>query len=837
MKATQIVVLALVALIAIGVCAIATILLVRGLPGEATPTAVVEITEAPAIPSNTPDTGTAVDETWDRIQAAGKIVVGTSVDYPPFESYVGEGQIDGFDIALMDEIGRRLGIQVEYRDIAFDGLSAALQVGQIDAAIAAISVTPDREAVVNFSNVYFVGEDAILARSDSNASIGTVADLAAYKLGVQRDTVYQSWVQQTLVDTGQMPAGNLLAYQRAEDAVRDLGQQRLDLVLLDAQPAEVATTAGDFKLVGRGLNQQRFAIALPIGATSLKAEIDQVLTELSNEGLMAELAKRYLNLEPEQILPTPTPTAQPAATSAPVATRTPGPAPSCVDAMAFVQHLTQGGEMQPGQTFTKGWQVRNSGTCTWDTNYRLDFASGQRMGGQAVAVTRQVAPGETYDFQVAMVAPLKPGDHQGIWQMHNAKNQAFGERLKVNVRTVPGPTPTVAPTQTPVAGISFTVDRTNIRQGECVTFSWSVQNVKEVYFYADGERWQDHGVTGQGSQRECPPVNTTYNLRVVKMDNTVDTRKLTIYVEASSQAPNITRFTVDPPNQITLGQCLTVRWAVEGNLDKITLWYNGDALWEGAPAQGNTQHCPERAGPASYSLEATAIGGATSRAQQNINVVGAATATPVPTAAPEQPVIYSFSVVPNQIAEGDCVDINWSAGGGTSYLRVLRDGAAIVDDGPLTGHGNDCPAPAGTYTYRLEAYNPTDQSVSQQQTVNVSAGTPQNPLANTYWRATQVNGQPVLAGTNLTAAFDAGGGLNGSSGCNTYSASYSVNGENLSISQPDFTAMVCDEPPGILDQEVAFLNALASASSFYQEAGQLYITNSGGTLEFVAQEP
>jgi polar amino acid transport system substrate-binding protein len=836
MKLGQIILIALVALIVIALCVIAGILLLRPQPGaEPTATAVAEVT-VPVEVTDTPTIESGVDDSWARIQAAGKIVVGTSADYPPFESYTGQLQVDGFDIALMDEIGRRLGIQVEYRDFAFDGLGAALQVGQFDAAIAAISVTPEREAVVDFSNIYFVGEDAILARGDSGANIGSATDLAAYKVGVQRNSVYQAWVQETLVDSGQMPADHLLAYERAEDAVRDLGEQRVDLVILDAQPAVAATSAGSFKLVGRGLNQQRLAIALPKGTASLKAEIDRVLTVLSNEGVIAQLAKQYLNLEPEHILPTPTPTPQPAATSAPVATATPAPPAACLDAMAFVKHLTQEGEMKPGQNFTKGWQVKNTGTCTWDTNYRLDFASGQKMGGQAAAVSRQVAPGDTYDFQIQMVAPLKAGDHQGIWQMHNAKGQAFGERLKVNVRVVAGPAPTAAPTQTPVAGISFSVDRTNIKQGECVTFSWNVQNVKEVYFYAEGERWQDHGVAGQASQRECPPVKTTYSLRVVKRDNAVDTRQITINVEASAQAPNITRFTVDPANQITIGQCVTIRWEVQGSVTSVKITANGGMLWDGAPTSGNYQDCPSAAGTVGYSIEATGPGG-TSRGQQNINVVDAATATPVPTAAPEQPVIYSFSVVPNQIAEGDCVDVNWSAGGGASYVRVLRDGAAIVDNGPLTGHGNDCPAPAGTYTYRMEAFNATGQSVSQQQTVNVSATTPQNPLANTFWRVAQVNGETVLAGTSLSANFDASGGLNGSSGCNSYSASYTVSGDSLSISPPSGTSKLCADPPGIMDQELAFLNALASASSFYMEAEELYITNSGGTLELVAREP
>ena len=79
------------------------------------------------------------------------------------------------------------------------------------------------------------------------------------------------------------------------------------------------------------------------------------------------------------------------------------------------------------------------------------------------------------------------------------------------------PQPTPVPTQTPVPGIVFTVDRTDIRSGECVVFGWSVENVREVYFYAEGERWQDNGVVGEGQQRECPPHTTTYYLRVVKL--------------------------------------------------------------------------------------------------------------------------------------------------------------------------------------------------------------------------------------------------------------------------------------------------------------------------------
>ncbi|MGD8904899.1 MAG: transporter substrate-binding domain-containing protein, partial [Anaerolineae bacterium] len=758
----------------------------------------------------------AADESWDRIQATGKMVVGTAADYPPFESYVAPGQIDGFDIALMDEIGRRLGVAIDYRDFAFDGLGPTLLQGQIDVAIAAISRTPEREAVVDFSNVYLVSEDGVLARADSDITIGSADDLAKYKVGVQRNTVYQDWVQTTLIDTGRMSPDNLFAYEKTEHAIRDLNDGRVELVVLDVQAAQAFVEQGNFKLVAKGRGQQNYAIALPKGAEALKAKLDETITSMYNDGYIGGLAKQYLGVA--VVLPTPTP----------APTSTAGPPPSCVDGLALVKHLTQEGDMNPGQAFTKGWQVQNTGTCTWDANYQLVFVSGYRMGGEPVAVATEVKPGETYDLQINLVAPLNPGSYEGVWQMQNGEGQGFGERLKVSITVLAGPTVTPAPTQTPVAGISFTVDRTSITQGECVTFKWKVDNVKEIYFYKDGQNWPDHGVIGEGSQVECPPATINYYLRVVLRDNSVETRQITIYVEPVADAPVITRFTVDPPGQITLGQCVTIRWKVEGKLDTVTLSANNDVLWDPAPAVGNTQHCPDRTGAVTYLLEAEGPGG-TSRQSQTISVVDAATATPAPTPAPEAPVIYSFSVSPNQIQAGECMGISWSVGGGATYSRILRNGSTLVDDAGYTGQEMDCLDTAGTYTYRLEAVNAAGDRVSQEQVGIVTEAAPENPLAGTRWQVASIwdadlgDVRPVLPGTTLTMVFGSAGKLNGTSGCNSYAASYLVSGRELTITRPIGTSMLCSTPAGIMEQEAAFLELLPEVGGYSIEDDLLYL--------------
>ena len=835
MKIGGIVLIVLVALLAVALCLLASVFVYdRWTASHIPPTEPVVVTIPPT---------EVVDDSWARVRAAGEIVVGTSADYPPFAYYSRELLIDGFDVALMDEIGRRLALRINYFDFAFDDLLGALELGEIDAAIAALSVTPERERRMLFSDVYFVGEDAVLARAESNVRVDAAADLGPYRVGVQRATVFEAWVQSELVNSGQMPAGNLLVYEHAQHAIRDLEEKRLDLVLLDAQPAEVAARTGKVKVVGRGLNQMRLAIAFPAGAMTLKSEVDRVLNELRNEGYIAQLAGKYLEQDRGQFLPTPTPR--------PVPTSTPVPLPGCIDGLVLIEHLnyddqnmTAPPDFAPGQPFTKQWRVRNTGTCTWDTRYRLVYVHGTkpeaRMSGTPVQVTIPVRPGETYDIVQNLVTPLTAGVYQGFWQLQNGAGQVFGERLPVGIRVASSATATPGPTQTPVPGIWFSVDRTSIRRGECVTFEWKTSHVKEVYFYAGGEHWPNYRVSLEGRQQECPPVTTTYYLRVVQLDHAVQVRQLRIYVEPTAKAPDIQRFTVDPPDQITLGQCVTLRWEVTGQVDAIALTANGSILWSNAPNVGVYQHCPAAAGTVAYRLEAVGPGG-TSRGQQNIQVVQPATATPEPTTAPEAPVITSFSVTPGQIETGQCVDVYWNTGGGTSTVRLLRDGGALVAEADLAGQVQDCPSPAGSYTYRLEAENPAAERVWQEQVVTVTDAQPQNPLADTFWQATAywdgVGMQPVLTETMVTASFDAMGGLGGSSGCNNYSAQYQVDGSSLTVGSISTTLMACAGP--VMQQETAFLDALASAAGFALEANELYIRNGADqvVLEFVAAGP
>jgi len=265
-------------------------------------------------PETSAQTTPNTDPTWSHIQATGRIIVGTAADYPPFEFYNDRLQLDGFDIALMRLVGEKLGVQVVFQDIIFDSLETSLTLGQIDAAISSITVTPQREAAFNFSNIYYVSEDGVLARTDSSINNITAADqLAGWRVGVQAASIYQTWLQTQLVDSGKMPAGNLVAYPRTDLALSDLQAGKIDLIVMDYLPAREQAAKGGFKVVGKGNNPQRYAILLRRGNDGLRARINEALLQLSNEGRIAQLAQTYLEIDPDQsvTLPTLAPTSFP----------------------------------------------------------------------------------------------------------------------------------------------------------------------------------------------------------------------------------------------------------------------------------------------------------------------------------------------------------------------------------------------------------------------------------------------------------------------------------------------------------------------------------------------
>jgi ABC-type amino acid transport substrate-binding protein len=414
-------------------------------------------------PAVTPTATT--DQVWNKVTSSGKLIFGSSMDYAPFEYYDQFFQPTGFDIALAREVGARLGLQVEFRDMAFESLLPAVQAGQVDAGIAALSVTPDRQQTVDFSNIYYNDKTSALSKQGSGIKITSPNQLASYRVGVQRGTVYEQWIQATLINSGLMPATNLFTYQQPDHAVNDLKKGYVNVVVMGALPADDYVKAGGVEVSGETLNAQLYAIAFAKGNPSLQARLNQALDTIQTDGTLSRLATQYLGVNGgTQPLPTPPPSII-----------TPAPPQIPCDSMTFVADVTvpDGTYMNPGQSFTKTWRIRNTGSCTWNSSYRFVFVQGSSMGGQPQSIQGTVVPNQTYDMSVPMTAPTTPGTYAGWWQMVNPQGTPFGTRIWVEI-VVPQPQQP-QPRPTPVAPSIeyFTGPQSAVQVGEVIVLKWA----------------------------------------------------------------------------------------------------------------------------------------------------------------------------------------------------------------------------------------------------------------------------------------------------------------------------------------------------------------------------
>jgi polar amino acid transport system substrate-binding protein len=229
------------------------------------------------------------------IEERGTLIVGTSADYPPFEAVDEAGNFVGFDMDLIREIGNRMGLNVEIKDMAFDVLIASVQEGKIDTTIAAIQYTPERDEAVDFSVPYNYIFDSFLVAADSDIVIEQAADIAPYMIGVQTGTTHESWVLKNLVEPGLMSEDQLFRYERTEQGALDLEAGRIDVLFINADPArELAETMGvKVALTTRETVQGGQSIAIPEGELGLKAALDAIITQMHEEGYIKELLAKW----------------------------------------------------------------------------------------------------------------------------------------------------------------------------------------------------------------------------------------------------------------------------------------------------------------------------------------------------------------------------------------------------------------------------------------------------------------------------------------------------------------------------------------------------------------
>ena len=228
-------------------------------------------------------------------QESNVLKVGTNAEFAPFE-YVNEEDgttIEGFDIDLINAIAADQGMTVEMENLEFDGLVMALQNGSIDAAIAGMSVTPERVEQVDFTETYYdAGLNIAVAIDDD--SIASEEDLAGKVVTAQQGTTGADKAME-LQEAGVVADVKLLA--NINVCMMALANGEVDAVIMDipvnnkyvaAHPDEVKIAA-EFVLE----EPEQFAIAVAKGNTELLEKLDAGLANVKEDGTYDALIDKY----------------------------------------------------------------------------------------------------------------------------------------------------------------------------------------------------------------------------------------------------------------------------------------------------------------------------------------------------------------------------------------------------------------------------------------------------------------------------------------------------------------------------------------------------------------
>ncbi|MBW6410222.1 ABC transporter substrate-binding protein [Clostridium weizhouense] len=219
----------------------------------------------------------------EAIKQKGKLVVGTSADYPPYEFHKevdGKDKIVGFDISIAEQVAKDLGVELQVNDMDFDGLLVALQAGKVDMVFAGMTPTDERKENADFSNIYYTAQHGFVVRKGEEDKIKSLDDLKGKKIGVQKGSI-----QEGLVDKN-LPDAEKKALAKVTDLVLDLKNNKVDAILVELPVAQFNCEKNEgIALTSLVLEDEEggSAIAMKKGSAELQTEINKTIKKLQDE--------------------------------------------------------------------------------------------------------------------------------------------------------------------------------------------------------------------------------------------------------------------------------------------------------------------------------------------------------------------------------------------------------------------------------------------------------------------------------------------------------------------------------------------------------------------------
>lgn len=228
----------------------------------------------------------AVAEELDTIKESGVIRIAMSGAYPPFNFVNESNEVVGFDPAIGAEIAKRMGVEVEIVTTSWDGIIGGLLANKYDAIVGSMSITAERQEVVDFVGPYYTTKRAIFAKP---GGITMSAELADAKVGLTLGETHEAWAREQ--------GYNVRTYKGLPELLLELEHGRVDVIVNDSIAAILAMKeTGQKYVMIDDLETEEFGagIAIRKGNPELAAAMQSALDELMADGTYLEIANKWV---------------------------------------------------------------------------------------------------------------------------------------------------------------------------------------------------------------------------------------------------------------------------------------------------------------------------------------------------------------------------------------------------------------------------------------------------------------------------------------------------------------------------------------------------------------
>ncbi|CAN5475256.1 transporter substrate-binding domain-containing protein [soil metagenome] len=240
------------------------------------------------------------------VKERGTLIASTDPAYPPQSSRTPDGELEGFDIDVTNEIAKRLGVDVEYVTPAFNAIISGGWSGRWDLSVGSVTITPERQKVLHSTPPYYYTPASIAIHSETTDIQDTESDLDGKKIGVCVECSYQFYLQKDLNIPGESPEyvvddADIKTYDTDTTAIQELAVgpgTRLDAVM-SALPTLEQAIGNDvpIEIVGDPLFYEPLGVAVdkesPEDPKAFFEEVSKIIEEMHSDGTLTEFSKKW----------------------------------------------------------------------------------------------------------------------------------------------------------------------------------------------------------------------------------------------------------------------------------------------------------------------------------------------------------------------------------------------------------------------------------------------------------------------------------------------------------------------------------------------------------------